>query len=98
MSVVTATSTGVRIAILVQPRASRSELAGPHGEALKIRLAAPPVDGAANEALIRFLAETLGVPRAALTITSGQGGRRKSVAVTGLSAAEVARLLKVGTG
>jgi len=98
MSVLNATSGGVRIAIQVQPRASRTELAGLHGEALKVRLAAPPVDGAANDALIRFLAETLGVPRAAVTITSGQGGRRKSVAVTGLSVAEVARLLKVGTG
>ncbi len=98
MSVLTATSTGVRIAIQVQPRASRTELAGLHGEALKIRLAAPPVDGAANEALIRFLAGTLGVPRAAVTIASGQSGRRKSVAVTGLSLADVARLLKVGAG
>jgi hypothetical protein len=98
MSVLTATSGGVRIAIQVQPRASRTELAGLHGEALKIRLAAPPVDGAANEALIRFLADTLDVPRAAVTIRSGQGGRRKSVTVSGLGLAEVARRLKLGTG
>jgi hypothetical protein len=98
MSVLTATSGGVRIAIQVQPRASRTELAGLHGEALKIRLAAPPVDGAANEALIRFLADTLDVPRAAVTISSGQGGRRKSVTVSGLGLAEVARRLKLGTG
>ena len=50
------TKTGVRLAIQVQPRASRTELAGIHGDALRIRLAAPPVDGAANEELIRFLA------------------------------------------
>jgi uncharacterized protein (TIGR00251 family) len=98
MSVLTATGGGVRIAVQVQPRASRTELAGLHGEALKIRLAAPPVDGAANEALIRFLAETLGVPRAAVMISSGQSGRRKSVTVSGLGLTEVARLLKVGTG
>lgn len=98
MSVLTPTGGGVRIAVQVQTRASRTELAGLHGEALKIRLAAPPVDGAANEALIRFLAETLGVPRAAVAISSGQSGRRKSVMVSGLGLAEVARLLKVGTG
>jgi uncharacterized protein len=97
MSVVTATSTGVRIAILVQPRASRTELAGLHGEALKVRLAAPPVDGAANEALIRFLAQTLNVPRTAVMISSGLSGRRKHVVVSGLGLAEVARLLEVGT-
>jgi uncharacterized protein (TIGR00251 family) len=98
MSLFTVTSSGVRIAIQVQPRASRTELAGLHGEALKVRLAAPPVDGAANEALIRFLAETLHVPRTAVTISSGLSGRRKHVLVSGLGLAEVARLLKVGTG
>lgn len=94
----TATATGVRIAVRVQPRASRTELAGLHGEALKIRLAAPPVDGAANDALIRFLAATLGVPRAAVTISSGQHGRRKNVLVAGLGLAEAARRLQVGAG
>lgn len=98
MSVLTATAGGVRIAVQVQPRASRTELAGLHGEALKIRLAAPPVDGAANDALIRFLAETLGVPRSAVVISSGSSGRRKSVVVSGLSISEVARVLQVGTG
>lgn len=98
MSVLSATAGGVRIAIQVQPRASRTELAGLHGEALKIRLAAPPVDGAANAALIRFLAETLGVPRSAVEISSGLSGRRKSVVVSGLGLVEVARLLQVGTG
>jgi uncharacterized protein (TIGR00251 family) len=98
MSVLTATAGGVRIAIQVQPRASRTELAGLHGEALKIRLAAPPVDGAANDALIRFLAETLGVPRSAVSISSGLSGRKKNVMVSGLGLTEVARLLQVGTG
>lgn len=98
MSVLSATAGGVRIAIQVQPRASRTELAGLHGEALKIRLAAPPVDGAANAALIRFLAETLNVPRSAVEISSGLSGRRKSVVVSGLGLVEVARLLQVGTG
>jgi uncharacterized protein (TIGR00251 family) len=98
MSAIAATSTGVRIAILVQPRASHSELSGLHGEAVKVRLAAPPVDGAANEALIRFLAETLGVARAAVTIARGQSGRRKQVLVTGIGVVEAARRLQVGSG
>jgi uncharacterized protein YggU (UPF0235/DUF167 family) len=54
---------GIRLTIYVQPRASRTELDGRHGDALKIRLAAAPVDGAANEALVRFLADTLARPR-----------------------------------
>jgi hypothetical protein len=55
-----------------------------HGDAVKIRLAAPPVDGAANEELIRFLAEKLDMPRSAVTIASGHSGRRKMVAFEGI--------------
>lgn len=69
----------------VQPRASRTGLAGRHGGALKVRLAAPPVDGAANEALVRFLAELLGVPRSAVRLERGATGRSKLVAVDGLT-------------
>lgn len=69
--------------ILVQPRASRSEIVGPHGDALKVRLAAPPVDGAANEELIRLLAREYKVPRAAVTILSGHTSRRKTVMIRG---------------
>jgi uncharacterized protein (TIGR00251 family) len=70
--------------ILVQPRASRSEIVGPHGDALKVRLAAPPVDGAANEELVRLLAREFKVPRSAVTIVSGQMSRRKTVKVEGV--------------
>jgi uncharacterized protein len=73
--------------VRVQPRASRTEVAGKHGDALRIRLAAPPVDGAANEALVRFLAERLGVPRSAVRIEAGAGGRSKVVTVEGIDAA-----------
>lgn len=67
----------------VQPRAPRTEVVGRHGDAIKIRLRAPPVDGAANEELLRFLAERLGVARAALRLVAGESGRRKRVAVVG---------------
>lgn len=78
--------------IHVQPRASRTEVAGRHGDAIKVRLRAPPVEGAANEELLRYLSERLGVPRAALAIVTGHAGRRKRVAITGVADAE-ARLL-----
>jgi uncharacterized protein (TIGR00251 family) len=96
MSAITATAAGVRIAILVQPRAGRTELVGLQGAAFKIRLAAPPVDGAANDALLRFLAETLDVPRAAVTITGGRHSKRKSVLVAGMSLVEATRRLQLG--
>jgi uncharacterized protein YggU (UPF0235/DUF167 family) len=70
--------------VRVQPRASRTELAGPHGGALRIRLAATPVDGAANDALLRWLADRLGVPRAAVTLEAGAASRSKLVRVEGI--------------
>jgi len=73
----------------VQPRASRTEVRGHHATAIKIRIAAPPVDGAANTELVRFLAKTLGVPKSAVTIVAGQGGRTKHVRVDGFTATEV---------
>ena len=84
---VSARADGVRFAVRVQPRASRSEVVGVHGDALRVRLAAPPVDGAANEALIRLLADTLHVPRAAVTIVGGLSSRSKIVRVAGISPA-----------
>jgi uncharacterized protein len=77
----------------VVPRARRSEVAGRHGDALKIRIAAPPVDGAANTELVRFLAEQLGVPRSAVTVASGTSGRRKTVSVEGVTTAAAERTL-----
>jgi len=86
-------SGGIRLRVQVQPRASRTELAGLHGEMLRIRLAASPVEGAANEALVRFLAETLGVPRAAVAITAGGSSRRKTVVIEGISLTRAAEAL-----
>ena len=67
----------------VQPGARRSEIAGPHGDALKLRIAAPAVDNKANSALIEFLSETLQVPRSAISIRQGASARRKVVEITG---------------
>ncbi|MCU0620265.1 MAG: DUF167 domain-containing protein [Gemmatimonadales bacterium] len=84
----------MRLTIHVQPRASRTEVVGLHGDALKLRLAAPPVDGAANDALLQFVADTLGRPRRDVTLEGGAAGRRKLLRVEGLALPEVtARLL-----
>ncbi len=80
------TGNGVRFSVHVQPRAARSGIAGMHGSAVKVRLQAPPVDGAANEALIALLAESLGVPRREVLILAGATSRLKRVEVRGLSA------------
>lgn len=78
------TEDGVRITVRVQPRASRTEVAGPLGNALKIRLASPPVDGAANRELVAFLSKRLRRPKSAITIRSGERGRLKTVLVHGI--------------
>lgn len=85
-----ATATGVRIRFHVQPRAATTALAGFHGDRLKVRVAAPPVEGAANEALVRFLAELLRVARSAVRVESGAGSRAKLVTIEGIDP-EVAR-------
>jgi len=77
----------------IQPGARKTEFAGQHGDALKIRLAAPPVDGKANEALLRFLAEALDLPKSAVVLKNGQSSRRKVVEVSGANAAQLAGLL-----
>ena len=87
------TAAGLRMTVRVQPRASKSEIAGVHGEALKVRLTAPPVDGAANEALIRLLADTFGVPTRAITIVAGATSRTKVVQMEGVTEESVRRLM-----
>lgn len=84
----------VRFGVLVAPRASREAVLGVHDGALKIALTAPPVDGAANDALIAFLARALGVPKRALRITAGQTSRRKKVEVEGIATAAVRALAR----
>jgi len=70
--------------VRVQPRASRSEIAGLHGERLRIRLQAPPVDGKANAALVEFVAGLFAVPRARVTIEHGLTGRDKRLRLRGV--------------
>jgi len=76
------------------PRASASAVAGRHGDALKIRIAAPPADGAANDELIRFLADRLQIPRSAITITAGSSSRRKTVVISGIETRAAIQLLE----
>jgi uncharacterized protein (TIGR00251 family) len=78
---------------MATPRASRTQIDGLHDGALRVRLAAPPVDGAANEALRRFIADRLGLPIADVTLAHGQSSRRKLIDVDGIDAAEARRRL-----
>jgi uncharacterized protein len=78
------------IAIRVIPRSPRTRVDGMRGDAFLVRLAAPPVEGAANDALVAFLAEHLEIPRRNLRIVSGDKSRDKRVAVTGLTAGDIA--------
>ena len=89
------TATGVEIAIRVVPRARKTEIAGRRGDALVVRLAAPPVEGAANTALVEWLARCLDVPSRAIHILSGQRSRHKRVAVAGTTIEHLRRSLKL---
>ncbi|MFA6167312.1 MAG: DUF167 domain-containing protein [Gemmatimonadaceae bacterium] len=91
---VTARDAGVRFAVHVQPRAKKPGIDGTHGDALRVRVQAPPVDGAANDAVIAVIADALGVPRRAVHIATGLSGRQKLVDVDGIDvSAATARLL-----
>lgn len=70
---------GLVFKVHVQPRSSRNQIVGLHGDALKVKLTAPPVEGKANQACIEVLAEALGVPKSRLEIVSGQSSRLKHV-------------------
>ena len=85
------TAAGVEIDIFVIPRARKTGLGGVRDGALLVRLAAPPVDNAANDTLNDFLCDLLHVPSRAIRIISGDRGRRKRVSIAGISADEVRR-------
>ena len=84
----------ITLTLHIQPGAKKTETAGLHGDALKIRLAAPPVDGKANEALVRFIAEALNLPKSAVNLKSGQTSRRKVLEVSGATSEAVASFVQ----
>ena len=94
MSWLVADDEGVTLRLHIQPGAKKTEVVGLHGEALKIRLAAPPVDGKANACLIAFLAERLGVAKAAISLVSGDTSRAKRVRISGVEPASVTSVLR----
>ena len=89
------TSGGVNFAIKVHPRAKKNAITGELGDALKVSLTAPPVEGKANEACIDFFAKLLEVPRSSITIAAGQTSRNKVIRVIGLSVTEIEKRLNI---
>jgi hypothetical protein len=90
---ISATRSGVSLCLRITPRAGRDEIAGRSGDAIRIRLKAPPIEGKANQALVALLSRQLGVARSAITIVSGESARNKVVHVVGLSVAEAEQRL-----
>lgn len=88
------TSAGVTFSVKVHPRARKNAITGEVGDALKLALLAPPVEGKANEACIKFLAEILGVPRSSVTVAAGHSSRQKLIRVIGMGAAQVEQRLQ----
>lgn len=79
----------------IQPRASRNEVVGIHGDSLKIRLTSPPVEGAANSLLVEFMAKKLGMPKSRIEIAAGERSRHKTLKIEGLTRAEAANILGI---
>ncbi len=92
------TPSGATFAVRVHARAGKDAIKGEIGDALKLALAAPPVEGRANEACIEFLAKLLRVPRSSVTIAAGETSRNKVIRIAGLSAAAVAARLRAAGG
>jgi uncharacterized protein (TIGR00251 family) len=82
-------SAGTTFAVKVHPRAKKNAITGQAGDALKVALTAPPVDGKANAACIEFFAKLLNVPRSSVTIAAGQTSRNKVIRVAGLTAQQI---------
>jgi hypothetical protein len=89
------TGAGATFALKVKPRAKKNAITGELGDALKLSLTAPPLDGRANEACIEFFANLLDVPRSSVTIASGETSRNKVIRVAGLSAEQVRRRMGI---
>src|SRR6476659_7679578 len=89
------TSLGMVLRVLVAPRSSSNKVLGLHDGMLKVALTAPPVDGAANKALVGFLAKVLGVSKSSVTLVAGETSRKKTVSVEGIEPKEAIRRLGV---
>jgi uncharacterized protein len=89
---ITATADGVELTVRVIPRARKTEISGERDGALVVRVAAPPVEGAANDALVEFFSSALRLPRRAIRIVSGDRGRQKRIAIAGVTVGAVRAL------
>ena len=89
------TPSGATFAVKVHPRARQNAITGQLGDALKLSLTAPPIEGRANEACVEFLAKLLKLPRSSVTIASGHSSRRKVIRVVGLSTEEIRRRIRM---
>jgi len=87
-------TTSVSLSIHVQPKASRTRIAGLHGDAIKLCITSPPVDGKANAAVIQFIAKLFKIPRAAVTLASGEASRDKRLILAGISMAQAEAVLQ----
>lgn len=85
----------IYIHVHVQPRASKNEIIGIHGDSLKVRLTSPPVEGAANSLLVEFMAKKLGMPKSRIEIVVGEKSRHKTLKIEGLSIAEASGILGI---
>ncbi|HLC18332.1 MAG TPA: DUF167 domain-containing protein [Thermodesulfobacteriota bacterium] len=89
---------GVWIKLRIQPRASRDEVAGIHGDSLKVKLTAPPVEGEANKALVSFLSKLLGIKKSSIKIASGEKSRTKRILVEGASVEQIEGMISERLG
>ncbi len=89
MVLIRETTEGITFALRVLPRSSRCELAGIQGDAVKLKITAPPVEGLANEECIRFLSKTLQVPKTSIRIVGGERSRNKTIHIAGLTRGEL---------
>jgi hypothetical protein len=89
------TAHGAQFALRVQPRASRNAIAGTIGDAVKLAITAPPVDGKANQAVVEYLAHLFRVPKSSIVIVSGETGRNKLIAIRGMTAGQVLNALNL---
>jgi uncharacterized protein (TIGR00251 family) len=92
------TGEGVILSVHVIPKSKKEGLAGQHGDSIKLKVNAPPVEGAANKAVVKFLAKLFGVPKSSIEIIRGETGREKQVLIRGLGLEEAEEILSKATG